>query len=78
MKDVLRIAPLGGFASLVIGVAGCATTPGIGHRPGTTEEATRADVAACEQAAWQVGYRGITVLDYVTRCMESEGSWPSF
>ena len=77
MKNALAIAVLGGSAGLIIGATGCATTPGIWHRAGTTEEATSADVAACKGTAWEIGYRGVTVLDYVTRCMEAKGYQPS-
>jgi hypothetical protein len=64
---------------LAVLLAACATTASVWQRPGATDEAIKADIAACQGASAQSGYGqiGVTAQDYVTRCMEAKGYRPS-
>ena len=62
-------------ACALAALGGCSTSPGTWQRPGTTDAATNADMAACQAASAQNGYgsMGPSYRNYVIRCMQDKG-----
>ena len=61
--------------ALAVVLTACSTSAGTWQRAGTSEEATKADMAACQSASAEKGYGswGASYRNYVIRCMQDKG-----
>ena len=60
---------------LAVLLAGCSTSASTWQRAGTSDDVTRADIAACQSASAAGGYGswGVSYRNYVIRCMQDKG-----
>jgi hypothetical protein len=61
--------------ALAVVLTACSTSASTWQRPGTSEDVTKADIAACQSASVERGYGswGAAYRNYVIRCMQDKG-----